>query len=149
MSQPTICSNRLVLIRGSHPEAVVRAVEVALKEMGLKIKKSESFEGGKTSIFAAEGAWLPITLKMITFPLTIKDYTKSAQRGGIHLLVAPSGDGVQVNVCGLALDEVTGRPEKYQEPSMEEVTDTLKSLDFEEKFINNLRLSFPDLEVLT
>jgi hypothetical protein len=149
MSQPTVCSNRLVLIRGSHLDAVVGAVEVALKEMGLKIKKSESFEGGKTSIFAAESAWLPITLKMITFPLTIKDYTKSAQRGGIHLLVTPSGDGVRVNVCGIALNEITGRPEKYPEPSMEEVTDTLKSLDFEEKFINNLRFSFPDLEVLT
>jgi hypothetical protein len=149
MSQPIICSNRLLLIRGSTVEAVVGAVEVTLKNMGLKIKKSETFEGGKSSIFAAEGAWLPIILRILTLPLAIKDYTKLTQRGGIHLLVTPSDEGVRVNVCGLALDEVTGRPEKYPEPSMEEVTDTLKALDFEEKFISNLRLSFPDLEVLT
>jgi hypothetical protein len=149
MSHPGVCSNRGVMIRGSTLEAVVEAVEVALKEMGLKIKKSESFEGGKTSIFAAEGAWLPIILKTITFPITIKDYVKSAQRGGIHVLVTPSDGGVLVNVCGLALSEVTGRPEKYPEPSMEEVTDTLKSFQFEENFINNLKLSFPDLQELS
>lgn len=129
-------------------EAVVAAVNTALQNMGLKIKKSETFEDGKSSIFAAEGAWLPIILRILTLPLTVKDYTQSAQRGGIHLIVTPSEEGVRVNVCGLALDEITGRPEKYPEPSMEQVTDTLKSLDFEEKFINKLRLSFPDLEVL-
>ncbi len=149
MSQPIVCSNRLLLIRGSSVEAVVAAVNTALQNMGLKIKKSETFKGGKSSIFAAEGAWLPIILRILTFPLAFKDYTQSAQRGGIHLIVAPSDQGVGVNVCGLALDEITGRPEKYPEPSMEEVTDTLKSLDFEEKFINNLRISFPDLEVLS
>ncbi len=149
MSQPIICSNKLLIIKGSTTEAVVGAVEVALKNMGLKIKKSETFEGGKSSIFAAEGAWLPILFRALTLPLTIKDYSKSAQRGGIHLLVAPSDEGVRVNVCGLALSELTGRPEKYPEPSMEEVTDTLEALDFEEKFISNLRLSFPDLEVLS
>lgn len=136
------------MIRGSSLEAVVEGVEAALKEMGLKVKKSETSEGGKTSIFAAEGAWLPIILKTISFPITIKDYTQSAQRGGIHVLVTPSNEGVLVNVCGLALTEVTGRPEKYPEPSMEEVTDTLKSIKFEENFINNLRLSFPDLQEL-
>ncbi len=149
MSHPGVCSNRGVLIRGSTLEAVVEAVEEALKGMGLKIKKSESFEGGKTSIFAAEGALLPIILKTLSFPIAIKDYTQSAQRGGIHVLVTPSLGGVLVNVCGLALDELTGRPEKYPGPSMEEVTDTLKSLRFEDAFIKNLLLSFPDLEELS
>jgi hypothetical protein len=130
-------------------EAVVAAVNTALQNMGLKIKNSETFEGGKSSIFATEGAWLPIILRIFTLPLTVKDYTQSAQRGGIHLIVTPSDEGVRVNVCGLALDEITGRPETYPEPSMEQVTDTLKSLDFEEKFISNLMISFPDLEVLT
>jgi hypothetical protein len=47
---------------------------------------------------------------------------------------------MHVYSCGLALDEVTGRLAEYtKDEVIEEVTNTLEALDFENKFIKRIR----------
>jgi hypothetical protein len=47
--------------------------------------------------------------------------------------------------CGLALDELTGKPAKYiSDENLEEITDTMEALDFENKFIKKIRTTFPE-----
>jgi hypothetical protein len=147
MSQPSVCLNRKFLIRNATVDQVVVEANRALQEIGLKIK-NESVVDGKTSIFAAEGALAPITMKILTYPLWWSEFLRSAQRSGVHILIAPGAEGVYFYVCGISLVNLRGRPEKYSEVTIEEVTDTLKSLDFEEKFIKTVISVFPQTEEL-
>jgi hypothetical protein len=139
MSEPAVCSYRKLLIRDASLDQVTDVCKMALKEIGLKVKKSESTKEGTTSIFAAQGALIPLTMKILSHPFGEDDYLKSAQRSGIHLLIAPATDGVHISYCGIALNDATGRPEKYPEVTIEEVTDTLDSLEFEDKFLKALK----------
>ena len=145
MSQPSVCLNRKFIIRNVTVDQVVEEANKALGEMGLKIKKEAVIEG-KTSIFATEGALVPVVLKILTYPLGWYDFLRSAQRSGVHVLVAPGDDGVHIYVCGISLGPVHGRPEKYPEITIKEVTDTLKDLDFEENFIKKVISVFPQAE---
>jgi hypothetical protein len=44
----------------------------------------------------------------------------------------------------MALDETTGKLARYtKEDLVEEVTNTMEALDFENKFINKIRVAFP------
>ena len=148
MSEPAICSYRKLLVRDASVPQVEEACRKAIKDIGMKVKKEEPSEKGTISIFAAQGALVPLTMKVLSHPFGMDDYLKSAQRSGIHLLVAQAENGVNVTFCGLALGDTTGRPQKYPEVTIEEVTDTLDDLEFEEKFIKALKTSFPKLEIL-
>jgi hypothetical protein len=145
MAEPTVCLNRKFLIKNASADKVISESHKALVNIGLKLKKESSLDG-KTSMFAAEGALVPITLKVITYVWNLSEYMKSAQRAGIHVLVVPSSEGVYMYVCGFSIGNITGRPEKYPEVSVEEVTDTLNALNFEEKFVNAMTSAFPELE---
>ena len=145
MSQPSVCLNRKFLIKNATVDQVVEEANKALREIGLKIKR-EAVIDGKTSIFAAEGALAPITMKILTYPWGWSEFLRSAQRSGVHILVAPGAEGVYFYVCGISLGDLSGRPEKYSEVTIQEVTDTLKDLDFEEKFIKAVVSVFPQTE---
>jgi hypothetical protein len=65
----------------------------------------------------------------------------------VHVVLSPSEGGVILYSCGLALDELTGKPAEYDsDEDVEEITATLEALDFENKFLNRLKASFPKTE---
>jgi hypothetical protein len=146
MSHPSICENRKFIIKKANLDQVITACNEALNEMGFNVKKRESTSDGKTSIFAAEGAIIPLTMKILAYPFQAQDYMQSAQRSGIHVLIVPSQEAILLHVCGIALTNLTGRPEKYQGEGIEEVTDTMKNLQFEERFIKKIGSAFPSIE---
>jgi hypothetical protein len=112
--------------------------------MKLKIEKEESTRDGKTTIFAREGALVPLVLKTLLFPFSMSEYVKAAQRSGLHVVVSPGEDGIHVYSCGIALDEVTGKLAKYTKDEVtEEVTDMIEALSFEDRFIKGLLKRFP------
>jgi hypothetical protein len=144
MVDATVCFEREVLIEDASMDEVTSFCDEALKEMRLRIEKEESTRDGKTTIFASEGALVPLLLKVLLFPFSLGEYVKMAQRSGLHVLISPSEDGIHVYSCGLALDDVTGRLTKYtKDEVVEEVTDTLEALDFENKFIKKILGHFP------
>ncbi len=62
----------------------------------------------------------------------------------MHVVVSPSEGGVTLYSCGLALDELTGKPNKYaSDEDIEEITDTMEALDFENKFLMKIKKLFP------
>jgi hypothetical protein len=139
MVHAAVCLEREVLIEGASVDEVVSFCNEALKEIRLKIEKEESSRDGKTTIFASEGALVPLVMKALLFPFSLGEYVKTAQRSGIHVLISPGKDGVHVYSCGIALDEITGKLAKYtKDEVVEEVTDTLEALDFENKFIKKI-----------
>jgi hypothetical protein len=138
-----VCVERKLLIPGAKIEDVTAACQKAFKEMGLKIKQSEKTPDGSTTVMAGEGALVPLILRTLLYPFSVQEFIKAAQRSGVHVIVSPSKDGVVVYSCGLALDERTGKPAKYDEDDVEEITDTLEAIDFENKFLKKLQLVFP------
>jgi hypothetical protein len=112
--------------------------------MRLRIEKEEAGKDGKMTIFASEGALVPLTLKVLLWPFSLGEYVKTAQRSGLHVVVSSAEDGVHVCVCGLALDEVSGKlAEHTKDEIVEEVTDTMEALDFENKFVKRILEHFP------
>jgi hypothetical protein len=145
MTHEAVCLERKILVPGANVEEVAAACQKAFKEMGLKIMKSEKTEEGKTDVLAGEGAIVPLTLRTLLYPFSLQQYIKSAQRSGVHLAISPSKEGVILYSCGLALDELTGKPAKYiSDENLEEITDTMEALDFENKFIKKIRTTFPE-----
>jgi len=60
------------------------------------------------------------------------------------VVISPSKEGTIVYSCGLALDEITGKPAKhFPEEDMDEITNTMEALDFENKFLKKIKDSFP------
>lgn len=144
MVHAAVCLEKEVLIKDASVEEVISFCNEALKGMKLKIKKEESSRDGKTTIFASEGALVPLVLKTLLFPFSLGEYVKAAQRSGMHVVISPSKDGVHLYSCGIALDEVTGKLAKYtKDEVVEEVTDTMEALDFENKFIKKILGHFP------
>jgi hypothetical protein len=93
---------------------------------------------------AAEGALVPLTLRTLLYPFSLQQYVKAAQRSGVHVVLSPSEGGVILYSCGLALDELTGKPAKHvSDEDEEEITGTLEALDFEDKFLGKIRTVFP------
>jgi predicted DNA-binding protein len=62
-------------------------------------------------------------------------------------VISPSEDGAIVYSCGIALDERTGKPAEYEsDEDIEEITDTMEALDFENKFTEKIRAAFPEVK---
>jgi hypothetical protein len=62
-------------------------------------------------------------------------------------VISPSEDGAIVYSCGLALDERTGKPVEYEsDEDIEEITDTMEAIDFENKFTEKIRAAFPEVK---
>jgi hypothetical protein len=145
MVHVAVCLEKEVLIKGTPIDGVISFCNEVLKEMRLKIEKEESARDGKTTIFASEGALIPLVLKTLLFPLSMNEYVKAAQRSGLHVVISPSEDGIHVYSCGIALDEVTGKLAKYtKDEVVEEVTDMMEALSFEDRFIKGLLKLFPE-----
>jgi hypothetical protein len=144
MVHAAVCLEKEVLIEGASVEEVISFCNEALKGMKLKIKKEESSRDGKTTIFASEGALVPLIMKTLLFPFSLGEYVRVAQRSGMHVVISQSKDGIHLYSCGIALDEITGKLAKYtKDEVVEEVTDTMEALDFENKFIRRILEHFP------
>jgi hypothetical protein len=144
MVHAAVCLEKEVLIEDASVDEVISFCNEALKGMKLKIKKEESRRDGKTTIFASEGALVPLVMKTLLFPFSLGEYVRAAQRSGMHVVVSPGKDGIHMYSCGIALDEVTGKLAKYtKDEVVEEVTDTMEALDFENKFIKKILGHFP------
>jgi hypothetical protein len=139
-----VCVDREVLVPDASVDEVVSFCNQALRGMRLRIEKEEAGKDGKMTIFASEGALVPLTLKVLLWPFSLGEYVKTAQRSGLHVVVSSAEDGVHVYVCGLALDEVSGKlAEHTKDEIVEEVTDTMEALDFENKFVKRILEHFP------
>ena len=150
MVEAAVCFEKEVLIEDATMDEVTSFCNEALKGMKLRIKEEGSTREGKTTIFASEGALVPLVLKTLLFPFSLNEYVRRAQRSGLHVLISPNKDGIHVYSCGLALDEFTGRLAKYSKDEViEEVTNTMEALDFENKFIKKILGHFPKSEQIT
>jgi hypothetical protein len=144
MAHEGVCLERKLFIPEAKVDDVALACRKALKEMGLKVTKEEKAKEGSTTVLAVEGALLPLTLRTLLYPFSLQQYIKAAQRSGVHVVVSPSEDGVILYSCGLALDELTGKPAEYiSDEDVEEITDTMEALDFENKFLKKIKETFP------
>ncbi len=143
MAHEAVCLERKLLIPEAKVEDVASACQKAFKEMGLKIMQTEKTPEGSDTVLAAEGALVPLTLRTLLYPFSLQNFIKAAQRSGVHVVISPSPEGVVVYSCGLALDELTGKPAKYDEEGVEEITDTMEALDFENKFLAKIKATFP------
>ncbi len=141
-----VCVLKEFIIPSVTVDEVIEACHGFFKKMGLKILK-DTTRGSRTTVLAGEGALLPLTLRTLLFPFNLGEYVKTAQRSGVHIIVSKETDGVHLRACGVALDEVSGKPEKYtKDEVMEEATGMLEAWDFENKFVNMLKAQFPELK---
>jgi hypothetical protein len=144
MAHAAVCAERKFLIPGAKVDEVASACQRAFKEMGLKTMKSEKTKEGSTDVLAGEGALVPLTLRTLLYPFSLQQYVKAAQRSGVHVVISPSEEGVIIYSCGIALDELTGKPvEHLSDEDVEEIANTLEALDFETKFITKITKIFP------
>jgi hypothetical protein len=144
MVHEAVCLERKLLIPEAMVDDVALACQKVFKEMGLKIMKAEKTREGSTTVMAGEGALVPLTLRTLLYPFSLQQYVKAAQRSGVHVVISPSEKNVIIYSCGLALDELTGKLAKYaSDEDIEEITDTMEALDFEDKFIMKIKTLFP------
>jgi len=144
MVHEAVCLERKLHIPEAKVDDVALACRKTFKEMGLKIMKAEENREGGTTVMAGEGALVPLTLRTLLYPFSLQQYVKAAQRSGVHVVISPSKEGVIIYSCGLALDELTGKLAKYaSDEDIEEITDTMEALDFENKFIMKIKTLFP------
>jgi hypothetical protein len=135
---------RKLLVPNAKVDDVARACQKAFKEMRLGVMKTEKAKDGTTTLLAGEGALLPLTLRTLLYPFSLQQYVKAAQRSGVHVVISPSEEGTLVYSCGLALDEITGKPAKFiSDEAVEEITNTMEALDFESKFLKHIKEIFP------
>jgi hypothetical protein len=144
MVHEAVCLERKLLVPVAKVDDVTSACQKVFKEMGLRVMQTEKTEEGNTLVLAGEGALVPLTLRTLLYPFSLQQYIKAAQRSGVHVVISPSEEGVIIYSCGLALDELTGKPAKYaSDEDIEEITDTMEALDFETKFIKKMKEIFP------
>jgi hypothetical protein len=144
MSHGAVCLERKLLIPGAKVDDVASACQKSLKEMRLKVIKKEETEDGNTTVLAVEGALAPLTLRTLLYPFSLQHYIKMAHRSGVHVVVSPTKDGAMIYSCGLALDELTGKPADYiSDEDVEELTGMMEAIDFENKFIKKIKKLFP------
>jgi hypothetical protein len=145
MADAAVCAERKLLVPSAGVDEVASACQKTFKNMGLRVTKSEKTKEGSTDVLASEGALVPLTLRTLLYPFSLEQYVKAAQRSGVHVVIAPSKEGVIIYSCGLALDELTGKPAEYlSDDDVEEITNTLQALDFENKFIKKIKQIFPN-----
>jgi hypothetical protein len=138
-----VCLERRLFVPEAKVDVVALACQKAFKEMGLKVMKTEKTKEGSTTVLAGEGALVPLTLKTLLYPFSLQHYFKAAQRSGVHVVISPSEEGTTIYSCGLALDELTGKPARFSEEDIDEITNTLEALDFENKFMKKMKEQFP------
>jgi len=143
MTHEAVCLEKKMLVPEAKVEDVASACQKAFKEMGLKIMQTQKTPEGSDIVLAGEGALVPLTLRTLLYPFSLQNFIKAAQRSGVHVVISPSPEGVVIYSCGLALDELTGKPAKYDEEDVEEITDTMEALDFENKFLAKIKARFP------
>jgi len=144
MSDEAVCQERKLVVPDAKVDDVALACQKAFKEMGLKVMKTERTTEGSTTVLAGEGALVPLTLRTLLSPFSIQQYVKAAQRSGVHVVISPSEEGTMIYSCGLALDELTGKPAKnFSDEDMDEITNTMEALDFENKFLKKMKEFFP------
>lgn len=143
MAHEAVCLEKKLLIPEAKVEDVATACQKAFKEMGLRIMQNQKTPDGSDTVLAGEGALVPLTLRTLLYPFSLQNFIKAAQRSGVHVVISPSPQGVVIYSCGLALDELTGKPAKYDEQGVEEITDTMEALDFENKFLAKIKATFP------
>ncbi|MGA2309584.1 MAG: hypothetical protein ABSG57_08565 [Candidatus Bathyarchaeia archaeon] len=144
MSHEAVCLETKLVVPDAKVDDVALACQKAFKEMGLKVMKTERTKEGSTTVLAGEGALVPLTLRTLLSPFSIQQYVKAAQRSGVHVVISPSEEGTMIYSCGLALDELTGKPAKsFSDEDMDEITNTMEALDFENKFRKKIKELFP------
>jgi hypothetical protein len=144
MSHEAVCLERKLLVPDAKVDDVALACQKAFKEMGLKVMKTERTKEGSATVLAGEGALVPLTLRTLLSPFSIQQYVKAAQRSGVHVVISPSEEGAMIYSCGIALDELTGKPAKsFSDEDMDEITNTMEALDFENKFMKKMKELFP------
>jgi hypothetical protein len=144
MSHEAVCLERKLVVPDAKVDDVALACQRAFKEMGLRVMKTERTKEGSATVLAGEGALVPLTLRTLLSPFSIQQYVKAAQRSGVHVVISPSEEGTMIYSCGLALDELTGKPAKsFSDEDMDEITNTMEALDFENKFIKKIKELFP------
>jgi len=143
MPHEAVCLEKKLLIPEAKLEDVASTCQKTLKDMGLKIMHTEKTPEGSDIVLAGEGALVPLTVRTLLYPFSLQNFIKAAQRSGVHVVISPSPEGVVVYSCGLTLDELTGKPAKYDEEDVEEITGTMEALDFENKFLAKIKKTFP------
>jgi len=144
MADAVVCAEKKLLVPGARVDEVASACQKTFKNMGLRVTKSEKTKDGSTDVLASERALVPLTLRTLLYPFSLQQYVKAAQRSGIHVVIAPSEEGVIIYSCGLALDDLTGKPAEYiSDDAVEEITETLEAIDFENKFVKKIKEIFP------
>lgn len=143
MAHEAVCLEKKLLIPEAKVEDVATVCQKAFKEMGLRIMQNQKTPDGSDTVLAGERALVPLTLRTLLYPFSLQNFIKAAQRSGVHVVISPSPQGVVIYSCGLALDELTGKPAKYDEQGVEEITDTMEALDFENKFLAKIKTKFP------
>lgn len=145
MSHEGVCLERKFLVPNVKVDDVALACQKAFKEMGLKVTNTERTKDGSATVLAREGALVPLTLRILLFPFSLQQYIKAAQRSGVHVVISPSEEGTIIYSCGLAVDELTGKPAEFiSDEEVEELTNTMEALDFENKFLKKMKQTFPE-----
>lgn len=135
------------VIRDATAEQVVAVCRQTVEEMGLKVMREEATKDGQSSVLAGEGALVPFVVKALLAPLGLDDFVRAAQRTGVHIGISPRDDGIHLYVCGIALEETTGKFEKFTRADlMEQVTDTMEAWDFKDRFIQKITHKLPKIE---
>ena len=147
MSHEAVCLENKLLVPNAKIEEVASACHRIFKEMRLKVMKTETSKDGSTVVLAGEGALLPLTVKTLLSPFSVQQFFKAAQRSGVHVVISPSEEGTIIYSCGLALDELTGKPAEYVSgEDIEEITNTMEALDFENSFLKKIKKMFPQIK---
>jgi hypothetical protein len=145
LSHEGVCLERKFLVPNVKVDDVALACQKAFKEMGLKVTNTERTKDGSATVLAREGALVPLTLRILLFPFSLQQYIKAAQRSGVHVVISPSEEGTIIYSCGLAVDELTGKPAEFiSDEEVEELTNTMEALDFENKFLKKMKQTFPE-----
>jgi len=147
MSSGAVCYERKFVIPNADVDEVFSACQKAFKNMGLRVMNTEKSSDGSETVLAGERALVPLTIRTLLYPLSIQHYVKAAQRSGIHVVISPSKAGTLLYFCGLMLDEITGKPmEDLSDADMDDITNTMEALDFENKFLTKIREMFPTMK---
>ncbi len=142
----SVCLERHFVIKDVSVEEVIHACNKILREMDLKIVEEVTSQRGLTTILAGEGALVPLITSALLNPLGLDDYLQTAQRTGIHVVISPEKHGVNLYVCGVAFDEIRGKKKHTKEEVMEEVTETIESWHFEDRFTKKMCVVFPNMQ---
>lgn len=145
MTHRSVCFQNELIIKDEPIDKIIKVSEDALRQIGLKVARKEKLKDGTTTVFAEERAFIPLIMKVLSYPFSLGEYIKSAQRSGLHIVISPCKEGIRVLSCGIALDEISGKTATYtKEETIEEITDLIEATDFEDKFLNAIKKAFPD-----